>query len=149
VRAPRLRSRRARSDAPSAGVSSSLCENEPTCVAEQALVDDLFSLVRSELSQRRCTHRPRLTLVLAPAPRSDFCTLPPGARARLVDSLCSNLSVLGSSCGMLDAAVDGAALGTHRSALKAYAFFLTHIVLASEAEAREAAPVAAAKVRQP
>ena len=84
---------------------------------------------------------------LAPRARSDFCALPPGARARLVDSLCSNLSVLGSSCGMLDAAVDGAALGAHRSALKTYAFFLTHIVLASEAEAREAAPVAATKVR--
>ena len=81
------------------------------------------------------------------SPRSDFCTLPPGARARLVDSLCSNLSVLGSSCGMLDATVDAGALGAHRSALKAYAFFLTHIVLASEAEAREAAPLAAPKVR--
>jgi len=89
---------------------------------------------------RRAADAPR-------AARSDFCTLPPGARARLVDSLCSNLSVLGSSCGMLDAAVDGAALGTHRSALKAYVFFLTHIVLASEAEAREAAPVAASKAR--
>ena len=96
---------------------------------------------------RRAARR-TLTRPARRPPRSVFCTLPPGARSRLVDSLCSNLSVLCSSCGMLDAAVDGAALGSHRSALKAYAFFLTHILLAAEAEARDAPP-AGAKVRQP
>jgi hypothetical protein len=65
-----------------------------------------------------------------------------------VDSLCSNLSVLASSCGMLDASADTGALVAHRSALKAYVFFLTHLVLAAEAEAKTAEPVAAPKARR-
>ncbi len=65
-----------------------------------------------------------------------------------MDSLCSNLSVLASSCGMLDASADTAALVAHRSALKAYVFFLTHLVLAAEAEAKTAEPVAAPKARR-
>ncbi len=44
-RAP-LRALRRLTRAAAAGVSAALCENEPTCVTEQALVDDLFSLVR-------------------------------------------------------------------------------------------------------
>ncbi len=81
--------------------------------------------------------------------RSDFGALPPGARARLVDSLCSNLLVLASACAVLTPAADTPTLVAHRGALKAYAFFLGHIVLAAEAEAKGAAPAPAAKARQP
>ena len=49
---------------------------------------------------------------------------------------------------MLDASADTGALVAHRSALKAYVFFLTHLVLAAEAEAKTAEPVAAPKARR-
>jgi len=124
-----------------AGVTSALVENEATCVTEAELVCELFALTRC-VPSRLAPRRHALTL-----PRSDFTCLPPGARARLVDGLCSNLSVLSSSCALLDAETDVALLSQHRSALKAYCFFLSHILVAAEREAREAPACAAPKVR--
>ena len=82
---------------------------------------------------------PRAHTPTGTATCSDFTCLSSGARARLVDALCSNTSVLTGACGLLDATADAAALVSHRSALKAYAFFLTHILLAAEADCKEAA----------
>ena len=87
-----------------------------------------------------------LTLRLVSSTPSDFTCLPPGARARLVDALCSNTSVLTSTCGLLDATADAGQLVSHRGALKAYCFFLTHLLLAAEAECKDA-PAAGAKAR--
>ena len=69
------------------------------------------------------------------------------SRKRLVDGLCSNLSVLGLSIGALvsvqepqDPAEHEASSASHRSALKAYAFFLSWLTALAEEEARTASP---------
>ena len=69
------------------------------------------------------------------------------SRKRLVDGLCSNLSVLGLSIGALvsvqnpqDPAEHEASSASHRSALKAYAFFLSWLTALAEDEARAAGP---------
>lgn len=68
------------------------------------------------------------------------------ARKRLVDGLCSNLSVLGLSIGALvsvqepdDAAEHEAAATSHRSALTAYVFLLSWLARLAEGEAKVAA----------
>ena len=74
------------------------------------------------------------------------------ARHRLVDGLCSNLSVLCLSASALTAADDAAdeagereaSAAAHRSALHAYVFFLSWLCGVAEAEARAAAPAAPA-----
>ena len=65
------------------------------------------------------------------------------SRKRLVDGLCSNLSVLGLSIGALvsvtepeDPAEHEASSASHRSALKAYTFFLSWLTSAAEEEDR-------------
>lgn len=62
-----------------------------------------------------------------------------------MDGLCSNLSVLGLSIGALvsvqdpeDPAEHEASAASHRSALKAYAFFLSWLTTTAEEEATEA-----------
>ena len=62
-----------------------------------------------------------------------------------MDGLCSNLSVLGLSIGALvsvqdpeDPAEHEASAASHRSALKAYAFFLSWLTALAEEEARTA-----------
>lgn len=72
-----------------------------------------------------------------------FTQLSSIARKRLVDGLCSNLSVLGLSIGALlsvqepeDASEHEAAATSHRSALKAYVFLLTWLARLAEEEAR-------------
>ena len=64
-----------------------------------------------------------------------------------MDGLCSNLSVLGLSIGALvsvqepeDQAEQEASSASHRSALKAYAFFLSWLTALAEEEARAATP---------
>lgn len=64
--------------------------------------------------------------------------MPHAARARLADALCSNTAVLCAACGPLGANTEAGTLGAHRGALKAYSFFLVHLALAGEAEAKEA-----------
>jgi hypothetical protein len=46
--APRPRARRRTRAGAAPGVADAVCENEPPCVTEQELVDDLFSLVRCD-----------------------------------------------------------------------------------------------------
>ena len=70
------------------------------------------------------------------------------SRRRLIDSLCSNLSVLGVSVNSL-VSVDGdeerdEAVTSHCSALKAYTFLLWWIHSQAEQEAAHAAPASAA-----
>ena len=74
------------------------------------------------------------------------------ARKRLVDGLCSNLSVLGLSIGALvsvqepdDAAEHAAAATSHRSALTAYVFLLAWLLKLAEDEAKAAASTSDAK----
>ena len=69
------------------------------------------------------------------------------SRKRLVDGLCSNLSVLGLSIGALvsvqepdDPAEHEASLASHRSVLKAYTFFLSWLTTQAEEEAWMAVP---------
>jgi len=69
------------------------------------------------------------------------------SRKRLVDGLCSNLSVLGLSIGALvsvqepdDPAEHEASSASHRSVLKAYTFFLSWLTTLAEEEARMAVP---------
>jgi len=72
------------------------------------------------------------------------------ARTSLLDGLCTNLSVLCSSCASLDACSDAASVAAHRSAYKAYVALMAHVLRLGEAEAKEAAPppaAGAAKVR--
>ena len=64
-----------------------------------------------------------------------------------MDGLCSNLSVLGLSVGALvsvpepeDPAEHDASAASHRSALKAYAFFLSWLTALAEEEAQMAMP---------
>ncbi len=68
-----------------------------------------------------------------------------------MDGLCSNLSVLGLSIGALvsvtepeDPAEHEASSALHRSALKAYVFFLSWLTSAAEEEDRAAIPEAGA-----
>lgn len=75
------------------------------------------------------------------------------SRKRLVDGLCSNLSVLGLSIGALvsvtepeDPAEHEASSASHRSALKAYTFFLSWLTSVAEEEDRAAIPEAGAGV---
>ena len=71
-------------------------------------------------------------------------------RHRLLDGLCSNLSVLCLSAAALAGAGDGAdeagereaSAAAHRAALHAYVFFLSWLCGAAEAEARAVAPAA-------
>ena len=74
------------------------------------------------------------------------------ARKRLVDGLCSNLSVLGLSIGALvsvqepdDAAEHEAAATSHRSALTAFVFLLAWLSRLAEDEAKAAASTSDAK----
>ena len=69
------------------------------------------------------------------------------SRTRLVDGLCSNLSVLSLSIGALtsvqepdDPAEHEASCASHRSALKAYVFFLSWLTSAAEDEEKAALP---------
>ena len=64
-----------------------------------------------------------------------------------MDALCSNLSVLGLSIGALtsvqepdDPAEHESSCASHRSALKAYAFFLSWLTSAAEDEEKVAVP---------
>jgi hypothetical protein len=111
-------------------------------------VPQRFELPLCIAHRTRLHAAPILTSPLVSSTHSDFTCLPPGARARLVDALCSNTSVLTSTCGMLDATADAAQLVSHRGALKAYCFFLTHLLLAAEAESKDA-PVAKARGAAP
>lgn len=73
--------------------------------------------------------------------------MPVVPRKRLLDALASNLSVLNASIGAAAAGggdADPAVTQAQRSALKAYVFFLHWATQQCEAEAREAAPAAAA-----
>jgi len=76
-----------------------------------------------------------------------FKQVPVVPRKRLLDALTSNLSVLNASIGAALAGgndVDPMATQQQRSGLKAYVFFLHWATEQCEAEAREAAPAAAA-----
>jgi hypothetical protein len=89
--------------------------------------------------------------------RRGFAHLDSIARRRLVDGLCSNLSVLCLSVSALVAAEaagdDGgereAAAAGHRNALHAYVFFLSWLYSAAEAEVRAAAAAAPGAVGAP
>lgn len=82
--------------------------------------------------------------------RRGFAHLDSVTRHRLVDGLCSNLSVLCLSASALVAADDAPDEGgerevtaaSHRSALHAYIFFLSWLCAAAEAEASTAEPAA-------
>lgn len=77
-----------------------------------------------------------------PAACSGFGCLESISRKRLIDSLCSNLSVLGVSVNSLAALEDeeerAVSATSHSSALKAYTFLLWWICSQAEQEAREA-----------
>ena len=86
---------------------------------------------------------------LAALLRRVFSCLGSISRRRLVDGLASNLSVLVLSVGALVSVADvddpsehEAAAASHRSALKAYVFFLGWLVQLAEAEDRVAAAAA-------
>ena len=70
------------------------------------------------------------------------------SKRRLIDSLCSNLSVLGVSVNSLVSVDDNEegdeAVATHCSALKAYTFLLWWIHSQADQEASVAAPADAA-----
>ena len=73
----------------------------------------------------------------------DFTHLSSIARKRLIDGLCSNLSVLGLSVSALlsvqepdDVPEHEAAALSHRSALKAYVFLLAWLTRLAEEEAK-------------
>ena len=82
-----------------------------------------------------------------PVQRRGFKHLSSISRTRLVDGLCSNLSVLSLSIGALtsvqepdDPAEHEASCASHRSALKAYVFFLSWLTSAAEDEEKAAVP---------
>jgi hypothetical protein len=76
-----------------------------------------------------------------------WSVLPAAAKLQLVDSLCSNLSVLATSAAAAAAAggdADAAVLKAHRTALKVYFFFLHWVASTAEADAASASASAAA-----
>ncbi|CAL5220968.1 g3074 [Coccomyxa viridis] len=106
-----------------AGALYDICNQDALCVVEQDLFDKLYSIIRG------------------------FKHVSSISRKRLVDGLCSNLSVLGLSIGALvsvqepdDPAEHEASAASHRSALKAYAFFLSWLTALAEEEAQTAVP---------
>ncbi|KAK9792029.1 hypothetical protein WJX73_005287 [Symbiochloris irregularis] len=128
------------------GTVYDICNNDALCITEQAVLDQVFSLVNG------------------------IKHLPSVARRRLIDGLCSNLSVLSVSTHALIGARPSAAsaaatdsgggaeqqdmgeasqeqelfLDTHRTAHRAYLFLLHSIVKQLEKEAKEEAAAAAA-----
>ena len=74
-------------------------------------------------------------------PCSGFGCLESVSRKRLIDSLCSNLSVLGVSvnslAGLDDEEERTVSAASHSSALKAYTFLLWWICAQAEQEARD------------
>ena len=101
-----------------AGLSYALCDSDPLCITEQANFDQLCSLLRA------------------------WGRLDGPQRRQLVDSLTSSLTCLTAWIDRLLAgppdAVDREALITHRSAFKAYLFFLQWLAEVAAREAREA-----------
>ena len=89
--------------------------------------------------------RKKVTMCL---PCSGFSHLDGMSKRRLIDSLCSNLSVLGVSVNSLVSVDDeeerDEAVTSHCSALKAYTFLLWWIHTQAEQEAADAAPANAA-----
>ena len=83
--------------------------------------------------------------------RRDFIELTPIERMRLIDALCSNLSVLSAS--VTAAVVSGASADEahaetmfgYRQALKAYATFIFHVCEVCEKESKECAAMACAQ----
>ena len=76
-----------------------------------------------------------------------WSVLPAAAKLQLVDSLCSNLSVLATSASAAAAGggdADAAVLKAHRTALKVYFFFLHWVASTAEADAASASASAAA-----
>ena len=76
---------------------------------------------------------------------SGFAHLDGISKRRLIDGLCSNLSILGLSANSLAAIDDGEerdeSAMTHCSALKAYTFLLWWIFSQAEASAKSTAPM--------
>ena len=87
--------------------------------------------------------------------RRDFIELTPIERMRLIDALCSNLSVLSAS--VTAAVVSGASADEahaetmfgYRQALKAYATFIFHVCEVCEKESKECAAMACAQKPAP
>ncbi|KAK9839654.1 hypothetical protein WJX81_003584 [Elliptochloris bilobata] len=108
------------------GALYEICNHDALSIVEQDVFDQVYSLIRG------FTHLDSVT------------------RHRLVDGLCSNLSVLCLSASALSGAGDPgddgsereATAASHRSALHAYVFFLSWLCSLAEAEARAAAPAA-------
>lgn len=98
------------------GISFSLCDQDPLCIVEQNNFDHLCSLLRC------------FTLIDGPK------------RRQLVDSLCSSLTCLSAWIDrLLDAspeALDRDAVILHRSAFKAYIFFLYWLSQLAAGESR-------------
>ena len=96
-----------------------LCDQDPLCIVEQQNFDQLCSLVAA------------------------WGRVDSPKRRQLVDSLCSSLTCLNAWVDKLLAApadaVDPASMRQHRSALKAYVFFLGWIAALAGREAAEAA----------
>eukprot|EP00899_Mesostigma_viride_P025352 jgi/Mesvir1/6000/Mv00748-RA.2 len=98
-----------------------LCENDVLCIAEQEVFDQVYWLTRR------------------------FPNLRGLEKSRLVDGLCSNLSVLTTSLAGLmrsaqrdaDPAAANASIVSHRTALKVYVFFLRHLTEAAQNEQAE------------
>ncbi|KAG0620104.1 hypothetical protein M758_4G189600 [Ceratodon purpureus] len=106
------------------GVAYELAENEVWSIEEQSIFDQVYSLVRG------------------------YSFLEPSARGTLVESLCSNFSVLNPSISTIshassetseDAAYMLQQMHSHRNALKIYSYFL-HCILVVE-EAADVEPV--------
>ncbi|CAL8472231.1 g11773 [Coccomyxa elongata] len=104
------------------GALYDICNQDALCIVEQDILDKIYSLTRG------------------------FSALSSIARKRLVDGLCSNLSVLGLSIGALvsaqdqdDASDNESAASSHRSGLAAYIFLLTWLARLAEDEAKAAA----------
>eukprot|EP00887_Chlorella_sp_A99_P003643 scaffold7.g3643.t1 len=100
-----------------------LCDQDPLCVVEQQNFDSLCSLLAA------------FHLVEGPK------------RRQLVDSLCSSLTCLNAWIDKLLAqppdAVEPEAVRQHRSAFKAYLFFLSWVSGLASRESRDAAPAPA------
>jgi hypothetical protein len=87
--------------------------------------------------------------------RRGWAVLSVATRGLLLDSLCSNLSVLCSSCSSLLASSGAAAAGpevaasidAHRTALKMYVFFISWIATTAEADFKTEGSVEARSVK--
>ena len=87
--------------------------------------------------------------------RRDFTELAPVERMRVIDALCSNLSVLSASvtaCVVSGASGDDAqaeAMFGYRRALKAYAVFIFHVCETCEKESKDDVAMACAQKPAP